>query len=198
MQLFCNLKTDENLSQLEVSSSAEEEPSPGTERNKENEKSAEIEKFDSLSIRCAGLTDRDPDTNSKPTKTNPEKGNNPALDLIGDIEKTPNCRLFTNLKTFEYDLAMEGGNLNTMIPVFLKMLDTKGSIRRQYEGYNKKDWSDSSVKADAKKEVAFDLLNRIAKGEFAQQLAMRLSISSELFSVPEYIKKAIIWACEGE
>lgn len=198
MQLFCDLKIDDDVSQSEVASPAEEDLSTDAESKIENENSAEIKKFDSLSIRCAGLTDRDPDTDAKPTKTNPAEGNNPALDLIGDVEKTPNCRLFTNLKTFEYDLAIEGGNLNTMIPVFLKMLDTNGPIRREYEDYNKKDWSDSSTKDDDKKDVAFGLLNRIAKGEFAQRLAMELNSSSEKFSVPEYIKEAVLWACGRE
>jgi predicted ATP-dependent endonuclease of OLD family len=151
--------------------------------------------FDSLPFRCAGLTDNDPEKTEKPTKDNPATGKNHALELIGKAEKSPNCRLFTNLKTFEYDLAMESGNLNTMIPVFLKMLDTNGEIRKIYDGHNAVDWSRSKSTDDMKKEVAFDLLDRIAKGEFAQQLAMKLNSTSEQFAVPEYIQKAVLWAC---
>lgn len=151
--------------------------------------------FDSLPFRCAGLTDNDPEKTEKPTKDNPADGKNSALELIDKAEKSPNCRLYTNLKTFEYDLAMESGNLNTMIPVFLKILDTDGDIRKEYEGHDKIDWSKSNIKTDVKKEVAFDLLGRIGKGEFAQQLAMKLSSSSEQFDVPEYIMQAVLWAC---
>lgn len=161
------------------------------------------ESYSSLPFRCAGLTDNDPEKIEKPTKDNPVKGNNHALELIGKVEKSPNCRLFTNLKTFEYDLAMENGNLNTMIPVFLEILDTSGKIRQTYNAHNAVDWSDSNITDEMKKEVAFDLLNRIGlnrigKGEFAQRLAMKLSSPSEQFTVPEYIKKAVLWACGRE
>ncbi|RWX44631.1 AAA ATPase domain-containing protein [Candidatus Electrothrix aarhusensis] len=155
---------------------------------------------DSLPLRCAGLTDNDPDSEKleKPTKDNPAEGKNHALSLIDKAKKSPNCRLYTNLKTFEYDLAMEGGNLNVMIPVFLKILDTDGDIRKTFNKYNQIGWSASSTTDDDKKEVAFDLLKRIdkiGKGEFAQRLAMKLSCPSEQFAVPDYIKKAVLWAC---
>ena len=81
--------------------------------------------FDSLPFKCAGLTDNDPEKTEKPTKANPAIGKNNALKLIEKTMQSPNCRLFTNLKTFEYDLAMEGGNLNIMISV-LKCLKQMG------------------------------------------------------------------------
>lgn len=197
MQIFCNLTTDSDSLKSEDTIPEKNDLNTNAEFE-ENEKSDEIKKFDSLTIRCSGLTDNDPDKETMPTKANQAEGKNSALSLISDAEKSPNCRLFTNLKTFEYDLAMEGGNLNTMIPVFLKMLETNGSIRKAFISYNIKDWSDSSISDDDKKKVAFDLLNRIAKGEFAQQLAMKLSCPDEKFAVPEYIKKAILWACGRE
>ncbi|MCI5129985.1 MAG: DUF2813 domain-containing protein [Candidatus Electrothrix sp. EH2] len=158
------------------------------------------ESSDSLSFRCSGLTDNDPEKKDKPTKDNPAEGKNHALGLINKIEESTNCRLYSNLKTFEYDLAMEQGNLNTMISVFLKTLppssgSSRETVRPTYEKHDAIDWSDSTITDDKKKEVAFDLLNRIGKGEFAQRLAMKLSFPSEQFAVPDYIKKAVLWAC---
>ncbi len=158
------------------------------------------EDFDSLPFRCAGITDNDPETTEKPTKNNPAIGKNYALPLIDKAKKSPNSRLFTNLKTFEYDLAMEKGNLNAMIQVFLELLppssgSSRETVRPTYEKHNTTDWSASTITDDDKKEVAFDLLKRIGKGEFAQRLAMKLSCPSEQFAIPEYIKDAVLWAC---
>ncbi len=153
------------------------------------------EHFDSLPIRCAGLTDNDPEKNEKPTKKNPVKGKNSAIRLISKTKKSSNCRLFSNMKTFEYDLAMEKGNLSLMIPVFLETLKTDGNVRAKFEEYVKCDWSKTNITDDEKKDVAFELLNKIDKGEFAQRLAMRLINSSVPFAVPEYIEEAVLWAC---
>ncbi|MCB5288101.1 MAG: AAA family ATPase [Candidatus Cloacimonetes bacterium] len=153
------------------------------------------ETHDSLPLRCAGVTDNDPEKTDKPTKDNLAVGKNHALKLINKAKKSPNCRLYTNLKTFEYDLAMEGGNLNVMISVFLEMIDTSGSIRTVYECHNQVNWSGKDITDDMKKEVAFDLLKKIGKGEFAQRLAMRLNDSPVQFVVPGYINKAVLWAC---
>jgi predicted ATP-dependent endonuclease of OLD family len=151
---------------------------------------------DSLPMRCAGLTDNDPIKEAKPTASNPVEGKNPALGLIAKINLSENCRLFSNLKTLEYDLAMEGGNLNIMIPVFLCMLETDGEIRAQYEEKDRIDWSLSETSEELTQETAFDLLKRIAqKGEYAQQLAMTLADETVPFVCPDYIEKAVLWAC---
>lgn len=150
---------------------------------------------DSLPMRCAGLTDNDPEKGAKPTKNNPVEGKNHALELVEKIQLSENCRLFSNLKTFEYDLAMEGGNLNIMIPVFLCILETDGEIRAEYEEKDAIDWSLPETAEDLIKETAFDLLSRIAKGEYAQQLAMTLADETVPFICPDYIQKAVLWAC---
>lgn len=155
------------------------------------------EDYESLPYRCAGLTDNDPDTETKPTKATPAEGKNHALSLIEKAESSPNCRLFTNLKTFEYDLALEDGNLNTMIHTYLEILDTDGEIRKKYNRLCKRDWSRTGI-AKSKAIVAFDLFKRIGKGEFAQRLAMNLSKTPETFSIPEYIRDAVLWACGRE
>ena len=191
MQLFCNLQIEEDLSQSGGTSSTDDSQNQSAQPS---QKTSEAEKFDSIPIRCAGVTDNDPEKKEKPTKDKPADGNNHALKLIDKINKSPNCRLYTNLKTFEYDLAMEGGNLDVMIPVFLSMLDTDGGIRDTFNTHNSKNWSSLKVTDDEKKEVAYELLDRIGKGEFAQKLAIKLSDPSTSFSVPEYIKNAVLWA----
>ena len=154
--------------------------------------------FTSIPIRCAGVTDNDTDSAEKPTVNKPAKGKNPALKLISIVNKSTYCRLFSGqLKTFEYDLAMEKGNLDIMIPVFLKVLDTDGDIRKEFEGYKSKNWA----KADdeEKKEIAYKLLSQIKdiKGEYAQLLAEHLSVEKPNFEIPDYINKAILWVCYG-
>jgi putative ATP-dependent endonuclease of the OLD family len=158
----------------------------------------EADSFRNIPIRCAGITDNDPDAIDKPTNANPAKGNNPALKLEKKVNCSVYCRLFpSKLKTLEYDLAMENGNLNIMIPVFLKVLDTDGDIRKEFEEYEKNDWKD--VADEEKKEVAFKLLNQIKniKGEYAQLLAEHLSVEKPIFEIPYYIDQAVLWVCYG-
>ena len=57
----------------------------------------------------------------------------------------------------------------------------------------KKIYRDEGVETVAVNGVTFN----IDKGEFAQALATKLVLSNEIISVPEYIRKAIIWACGG-
>jgi putative ATP-dependent endonuclease of OLD family len=152
--------------------------------------------FMSIPIQCAGITDNDPPKEAKPTSSNLIKGSNPTMVIIEKVKKSTNSRLFIGrLKTFEYDLAMEGGNLNLMIAAYLELLKTEGRIREEYEAYRAKDWKQENE--DMKKEVAFDLLARVQenKGEFAQVLAEKLASTTDVFVVPEYIRKAILWAC---
>ncbi len=153
----------------------------------------------SIPLRCAGITDNDPDSELKPTKTSPAKGENPALKLIEPVGRSANCRLFPNLKTFEYDLAIEGKNLEPMSKCFLKILDTDGPVRKTFETYVNTDWS--TANEEVKSEAAFDLLNRVkdSKGTFAQVLAEYLSSDKNVkFDIPEYIQNAIYWVCEME
>lgn len=160
-------------------------------------------KGNKISTRCSGITDNDPDKTTKPTKNNPEVGKNKALELESKIASSINCRLYPNLKTFEYDLAMEGGNLNPMTKVFAHAISTDGPINKEYVGYSSNDWSQKTD--DEKKEIAFKLFERLGgnenlrvldKGEFAQALADKLTANTA-FAIPDYIRKAVIWACGG-
>jgi putative ATP-dependent endonuclease of the OLD family len=147
-------------------------------------------------VRCAGITDNDPPTDSKPTPSNPTTGTNPALQLQEIVNASTWSRLYSSpLKTFEYDLAMEGSNLKVLIPVALSLVDTNGPIRSIYEEFIRKDWNTAAEvdRADA----SMYLLKHIDKGEFAQALAAQLVSPKEIIAVPEYICKAIIWACGG-
>jgi len=150
-----------------------------------------------LPVRCAGLTDNDPPKDSKPTCLKPVEGTNHTLRLVSGINKSEWARLFPGkLKTFEYDLAMEDGNMNIMLPI-LKSLD--GSNKKEIQKYETISWG--TQEEGEKCEAAFFLLDQIeniGKGEFSQVLARHLSELNKSFAVPEYIRKAVIWACGGE
>lgn len=157
--------------------------------------------YANIPIRCSGITDNDPPRDSKPTSQLPISGNNPMLKDMPIINKSVYCRLFTNMKTFEYDLAMEGSNLSILIDIYLSMIKTNGNSHKKWEDRKIENWDKASD--DEKKDIAFELLEDIEekKGEFSQILAQTLSqmdLQSPKFSVPKYIQDAIIWACGGE
>lgn len=150
----------------------------------------------SIPVRCAGITDNDPPKDSKPTHSNCESGENPALKLREVVNSSKSSRLYSSpLKTFEYDIAMEGSNLNILITVALSLVDTNGPIRKKYEEFLERDWNTAAEEDRA--DASMYILKHIDKGEFAQALATRLGSSEEIIAVPEYICKAIIWACGG-
>lgn len=152
---------------------------------------------DFIPIRCSGITDNDPPSDSKPTFSNPIKGNNPAIDLVSDVNASKWGRLFVNkLKTFEYDLAMKKDNLAIMVPVAKSFITTNGSIRKTFTAYETLSWD--KEKEEKKAEAAFFLLDHIDKGEFSQALADSLLDNKKSLKVPAYIKKAVIWACGGD
>jgi predicted ATP-dependent endonuclease of OLD family len=149
-----------------------------------------------IPIRCAGITDNDPRKESKPILSKPVQGENPALNLVNIICKSKWARLYPNkLKTFEYDLAMESDNLRVLIPVAESLVLTNGPIKDTYKKYEQTDWS--TVTEDQKADAAYYLLNQIEKGEFAQAVADKLSTQEQRLKVPEYIRKAVVWACGG-
>lgn len=155
----------------------------------------DIASTDYVPIKCVGLTDNDPASSAKPTVSQPSPGNNPQLYLVKELEaNSKNCRLFTNLKTFEYDLAMEGNNLAVMASVQLELTTTDGQNRVYLNNITAKDWE--NVGDDLKAEAAFWLLNHIDKGEFAQRLASYLSSHKVDFRIPQYISNAFKWVIE--
>lgn len=151
-----------------------------------------------IPIRCAGITDNDPPKESKPTASKPVQGCNPALKLQDTINKSKWARLYPNrLKTFEYDLAMEADNLKVLIPVAKSLVMTNGPIKNNYTQFEKIDWNTATEQQKA--DTAYYLLDQIEieKGEFAQAVNSILSSKEQVLKVPEYICKAVIWACGG-
>ena len=151
-----------------------------------------IKEVAKIPVRCAALTDNDPEKEAKPSKDNMIKGNNPKLYLVDQLKNhSANCRMFSNMKTFEYDLAMEGNNIELMIDVFLEELDTDGDVRTKFEYYR------NNLKSLNKNDMAYDLLMQIdnskvvGKGKYAQALYEKLDAETIPFSIPEYIVEAI-------
>ena len=150
-----------------------------------------------LPVRCAGITDKDPKKKSRPTRARPARGRNPALRLIQLAESSKWCGLYPcELKTFEYDLAMEGENIGVMLGVFSELCPGMHGV-------------DVSAGADANDpdaglaKTSLQLLRRIerstvGKGLFAQALAEKLSSDGTVeFAVPKYIKEAVLWVLGG-
>ena len=158
-------------------------------------KDGEINKINLL---CAGITDNDPDKDSLPTPSKTVDGKNRCLNMIKELEeKTDNCRLFSNLKTFEYDLAFEENNLQEMSKILLETFRTDGELKNKCNELSEKDWSKASEdeKAEAVQWilVRLEASNPIGKGEFAQLLAYKLNKNEISLSVPKYIENAVKW-----
>ncbi|HKR60953.1 MAG TPA: TOPRIM nucleotidyl transferase/hydrolase domain-containing protein, partial [Pyrinomonadaceae bacterium] len=144
-----------------------------------------------IPIRCAGITDCDPEAETLPTAFAPASCRNPQYFLVEELAYHDNCRLFCNLKTFEYDLALQGNNLQLMARVYMRLAPNS----RWASAIAKVDWSASSDEEKAPK--ARSLLDRVSdnKGEFAQLLALELSNNTAAsFQVPECISLAVKWA----
>jgi predicted ATP-dependent endonuclease of OLD family len=154
-----------------------------------------------LPMRCAGITDNDPPKQAAPTPRKKESGTNPALAYADGINKSRTARLFAGeLKTFEYDLAMEGGNMKTMLTVAAELAKTNGKpeVSSELAKMAAEDWTPNGD-WERRATAANLLLKRIEdqKGEFAQALAETLSADTNptSFKVPLYILRAIAWAC---
>jgi len=156
---------------------------------------------ENIPVRCAGITDNDPPKKSTPTPSAPVDGKNHALAMIENVKSTTWCRLYSSpLKTLEYDLAFENNNIQTMATVLHDNWQSKGRIKNHLHDLANTEWSIKSN--DNKKYAAFSILRRIdsreiGKGMFAQALAAHLTLPGKEIAVPEYIRKAIIWACGG-
>lgn len=174
-----------------------------------DERSNPIEGIEFIPIKCAGITDCDPETSTKPTSKTKCPCNNPQHDLIAELERhSKNCRMFSNLKTFEYDLALTGSNLKVLIEIFDQWLDTNGSTKRSIADWVKIDWKNETD--ETKAETAFKLLGfiettqntkkqKLGKGSFAQKLAQKLSYEpSTEISVPKYLEDAVLWVTDLE
>jgi len=108
------------------------------------------------------------------------------------LQEDEYCRAFINLKTLEYDLALEGNNLQRMSGVLRDLVETNGPIKQRASDSAAKGWATASEAEKAPE--ALWLLNHIdGKGEYAQALAYELQQNPDGFSVPQYIKDAILW-----
>jgi putative ATP-dependent endonuclease of the OLD family len=148
---------------------------------------------DRIPLKCASLIDNDPDKNTRPTSSSPAPSRNPNIGLIAALRDHANCRVFSNLKTFEYDLALEGNNLQYMSRILADIWPTDGPVKTQARAVASTDWSG---KSDAEKaEEAIWFLEHIEdrKGEFAQVLAYELNKTATGFAVPRYIRDALLW-----
>jgi putative ATP-dependent endonuclease of OLD family len=156
----------------------------------------------SIPIRCAGITDCDPQkvNETKPTPSTPcECGNTHSTDYANELllHKSEHCRIFTNLKTFEYDLGMEENNLQIFYEIIFedyKIMTTGAKVAKEK---SKKDWT--TLSPSDKAEECFHFLTEIEakKGEFAQKLSYKLATKTGIkFSVPKYIEDAILWVTD--
>lgn len=166
-------------------------------RKKDKFEEGEYEETDFVPILCAAITDNDPKEEAPKMSDNVE-GKNPQLFLKEQVKNmTDRCRIYTNVKTFEYDLALEKNNARKMIEIILDVLPTNGDIRDRMNGYLEAYQNNEKVEQP---KIALDILNQIdasylGKGLFAQLLLEKISTTND-FIVPEYIKAAIRFVLE--
>lgn len=157
----------------------------------------EYKKTDFIPILCATITDSDPEEDG-PKKNETVEGKNPQLFLKEQVKNmTNNCRIYTNLKTFEYDLAMEKDNAKKMIEIILNELPTNGPVRDRMNGYLGAYQNNEYVEQS---EIAFNILKQIdasylGKGLFAQLLLEKINMTND-FIIPDYIKAAVRFVLE--
>ena len=166
-------------------------------RKKDKFEEGEYEETDFVPILCAAITDNDPKEEA-PKKSDNVEGKNPQLFLKEQVKNmTDRCRIYTNVKTFEYDLALEKNNARKMLEIILDVLPTNGDIRDRMNGYLEAYQNNEKVEQP---KIALDILKQIdasylGKGLFAQLLLEKISITND-FIVPEYIKAAIRFVLE--
>jgi hypothetical protein len=129
-----------------------------------------------------------------------QRGENPALGLQAIINESEFARLFAGkFKTFEYDIALEGNNLQSMMPVAADLWPVQdGPVVRKLNSDAELDFE--SMKPEEKAPYAHALLERIdtdeiGKGVYAQAFADKLERLEGEFVVPDYILQAVLWAC---
>lgn len=163
-------------------------------RKKPKFEECEYSKTGYIPIRCVAITDNDPKKESKPTFDSQEVGTNPKLYLIDQLNNmTTNCKVFKNLKTFEYDLGLFKDNLKIMIDILLENLETDGDIKRllsEYKSQVEKDELQVNINEISGYVLEKIDSNIIGKGMFAQQLLEKID-EEEVFVVPSYIQDAI-------
>lgn len=159
-----------------------------------------------IPIRCSGITDFDPEPKDGeqcfPVESDVNNSSNQAVLLQSVLKKTEYARLYVSpLKTFEYDFAM-AGNFALMAEVLKEIWpssDETVGVKRKCEEIRKKDNvydDDNNRRDDAKFILKHIEDSKITKGVFSQQLSQKIENGS-IVKVPDYLKRAIIWACGG-
>ncbi len=153
-----------------------------------------------LKIPVAVITDADPE--AEPTDGSETQALYPAP---GDVIQVSNntakmkgsedafVKVFHGLKTFEYDLALHADNRIAMLQA-LKELHPKIAVKVQAE-------VDAAVDDAAKARALFTGMferkqDNVRKGRFGQALAQAFSEPGAACVVPEYIRAAIVHACQ--
>ncbi len=173
-----------------------------------------------IPIRCSGITDLDPPkTITKKNEAGEEvqedyiphdgnlvDGKNHAIKLVNTVSQSDNARLFVSkYKTLEFDLAMEGNNSSVMADILLslwpKPKSGKSSVIESLEAISKEDWTEK--KSEEISLAANEILkcidsDNIGKGVFAQILSDKINRGNLSLSVPDYIKRSVLWACSLE
>lgn len=151
-----------------------------------------------IPIYCAGLSDRDPDKDIYPLKGATVEGNNPVCEYITEINGSIHTRLFISpLKTFEYDMAVL--NPAIMAKVLKSLWPTEnGTVSDDLQRIIDKNNNYGEVLIDLCKDAKYIYIHidssQVGKGLFAYALAEEID---DEFIIPEYIQKAILWACGG-
>ena len=159
-----------------------------------------------IPIRCSGITDFDPELKDGeqcfPVESDVNNSSNQAVLLQSVLKKTEYARLYVSpLKTFEYDFAM-AGNFALMAEVLKEIWPSKSEtsgVKKNCEEIMNRDNAygcDEDKKDDAKFILKHIEDSKITKGVFSQQLSQKIENGS-MVNVPDYLKRAIIWACGG-
>ncbi|EPN4987196.1 ATP-dependent nuclease [Vibrio alginolyticus] len=173
-----------------------------------------------IPIRCSGITDLDPpkriteknDAGEEvqvdyiPHDGNLVDGNNHAIKLVDTVSQSDNARLFVSkYKTLEFDLAMEGNNAavmaNILVSLWPKPKSGKSQVIENLEAISKETWTEKT--SEEVSLAANEILKRIdddniGKGIFAQILSDKINRGDLSLSVPDYIKRSVLWACSLE
>jgi putative ATP-dependent endonuclease of OLD family len=197
MKIFCNAEGSNSDIKLPVKCS-------GITDNDPEKLLEEIEDKDGK--KYTKRTERYPSPNSDII------GANSAIGLSEDINESTYARLFVSLyKTFEYDLALEK-NTKIMAEVIKTIWIKDGSVKNKCDEIIKKnnDYQNNEKLRDDSIFIYEHIDNKeVGKGIYAQVLGEKISKLYEearnkaldldsIFKVPNYIYKAVIWACGGE
>ena len=149
----------------------------------------------SIPIYCAALTDRDPGKDVFPVKDSTPVCGNPMNDYLAEINQNEYTKLYISpLKTFEYDLGIDNpvtlattlksvwANETGSVQTDLTAIINRGG---QYENLD-------NLTKDCK--FIYEHIETVGKGIFAHTLSQNIS---DDFIVPQYIEKAVLWACGG-